>query len=205
VSAIPDFKTALRNPVRVFYSVILNADNRLQQVKSQVKVIPGIYLVSGKIADGKTSFVKQVAACLKEKQISVGGIISEKVFENDILLGYDIVDVSNGERKAFLRAESCSDCMKIGKYAIFEEGFEFGRKIITKALAENKFVIIDEAGKLELDGTGWSEILVQLNNFPVTTFLITVRDINVKDIIEIFDFKNPVVIDVKECNVEMFI
>jgi len=205
VSAIPDFKTALRNPVRVFYSVILNADNRMQQIKSQVKAVPGIYLVSGRIADGKTSFVKQVAAGLKEKQISVGGIFSEKVFENDILLGYDIVDVINGERKAFLRAESCSDCKKIGKYAIFEEGFEFGRKTILKALTENKFVIIDEAGKLELDGTGWSEILGQLNNFPETTFLITVRDINVKEMVEKFGFVNPILMDVKKCNVEMFL
>lgn len=205
VSAIPDFKTALRNPVRVFYSVILNADNRLQQIKFQVKAVPEIYLISGKIADGKTSFVKQIAEGLKKKQISIGGIFSEKVFENDNLLGYDIVDVCTGERKAFLRTESCSDCKKIGKYEIFEEGLEFGRKIILKALTENEFVVIDEAGKLELDGTGWSEILGQLNNFPETTFLITVRDIYVKDMIEKFNFKNPVLIDVKKCNVEIFL
>jgi len=202
VSAIPDFKTAIRQPVKVFYSVILNAENRLRQIKAEIKVYPKVYIVSGKISDGKTGFVKRVAAGLMDNQVSVGGILSEKVFENNILIGYDIVDVVTSEREKILRTENCDDCNKIGKYAIFEEGFEFGRKVLQSALKENSFVIIDEAGKLELDGTGWSEFLSQIANYPQTTFIITIRDINVKEMIEKFGFVNSVLIDAKETDFE---
>ncbi len=205
VSAIPDFKTALRNPVKVFYSVILNADSRLHQIKSGIKDKPEVYILSGKISDGKTIFAGSVARIFKEKSASVGGIISEKVFENDKLIGYDVVDIKTGKREKLLRTMDCDDSSKIGKYSICEDGFEFGRSILNNALQESSTVIIDEAGKLELEGKGWDNILQKINSYRETTFIITARDINVKDITEKFNLHNPVIINVKENSPEIFV
>lgn len=205
VSAIPDFKTALRNPTRVFYSVILNAENRLQQIKYELNPKPEIYILSGKISAGKTIFANSIIEILKEKSLSVGGILTKKVYENDKIIGYDIVDVKTGNREKLLRTEHCDDCNKIGKYSIFEQGFNFGRNILVAALKENKFIIIDEAGKLELDGDGWNVILQNINSYSDTIFIITVRDINVNDIVNKFQIQNPVILNVADSDPEMFL
>jgi hypothetical protein len=48
VSAVPDFKTAIRNPVKVFYSIVLNASKRLDEYQNLSNKNPHIIILSGK-------------------------------------------------------------------------------------------------------------------------------------------------------------
>ena len=65
ISAIPDFKTAIKNPTTIFYSVILHADSRIKELSNNYMTKSKIYIISGKKTEGKQTFVKILAKKLK--------------------------------------------------------------------------------------------------------------------------------------------
>lgn len=83
----------------------------------------------------------------------------------------------------------------IGKYNFYTAAFEKGNSILINALANNPdWLIIDEAGKLELDGRGFYDALnkitgVYLNNKEKSNLLITVRDSLCEEVTRFFKLK----------------
>ena len=70
------------------------------------------------------------------------------------------------------------------KFSIINDGLVFGNSTIKSAISEKEIIIIDEIGLLELENGGWHESLLRINQTKDKTFIITIRDIYVKDIIE---------------------
>jgi nucleoside-triphosphatase THEP1 len=202
VSAVPDFKTAIRNPVKVFYSIVINASKRLEQYQNPSSKTPQIIILSGKIADGKTTLAKKAYEHLTNRGINCGGFFSEKVFVNDVLVGYDVVDAVTHKREQILRVIECEECDRIGKYSVCEKGFLFGKQILENSFKMNELIIIDECGKMELEDKGWADFLKKINDNPGKKFILTIRDINVNDFIEKYQWENYLVVDVKKTSVD---
>lgn len=124
-------------------------------------------IISGNKNEGKTTQIKRVASYLKQKGIAIGGFYSEKVLENNTLVGYDIVMVDTNKSYPFLRLKGDETQQKIGDFYI--DGFSLaeGIKQIKKAI-DNKVetIFIDEVGRLELNNSGWAfAIEIVLNNY----------------------------------------
>ncbi|MDD3687161.1 MAG: nucleoside-triphosphatase [Bacteroidales bacterium] len=202
VSAVPDFKTAIRNPVKVFYSIVINASKRLEQYQNPSSKTPQIIILSGKIADGKTTLAKKAYEHLTNCGNNCGGFFSEKVFVNDVLVGYDVVDAVTHKREQILRVIECEECDRIGKYSVCEKGFLFGKQILENSFKMNELIIIDECGKMELEDKGWADSLKKINENPGKKFILTIRDINVNDFIEKYQWENYLVVDVKKTSVD---
>ena len=81
IANIPDFKTMMRNPVTIFYQVISHADRRLAEIKDKVAHVQKVFIVTGSIRGGKTTFVKKLIELLRSQNIKVGGILSERVMD----------------------------------------------------------------------------------------------------------------------------
>lgn len=80
--------------------------------------------------------------------------------ENEITTGYNVVNISSGQTEKFLRTTGDSNQERIGKFYIYNEGLHSG----IAELLQNKeqLIVIDEIGKLELEGKGWSATLRQI-------------------------------------------
>lgn len=199
IAGIPDFKSLVRNPVSIFYEVISNADARLSEIKRKIKFKPRVYIVSGKISAGKTTFTKKLAVELKRHNIPVGGIISEKVMSDSQISGYNLIDIETNESEVLLRQSDEVERERIGRFGIFAEGFERGKAILTRVrLSENKIAIIDEVGALELGDKGWSGCLTEMLQTSNKQLLIIVRENLLEEVIRKWNLCEPVVFRIQD-------
>jgi nucleoside-triphosphatase THEP1 len=199
IASIPDFKTLIRNPVSIFYQVLSHAEKRLSEIEDRTAASPLIFIVSGGVGDGKTTYVKNLLALLKKNNISAGGIISERVMTETQTTGYDIVDIDTNDSEILLRQNDESTKERIGRFAIYDAGFRKGTTILSStSILDKTIVVIDEIGKLELQDKGWSASLQQLIKKSENNILITVRDNLVEEVVKKFNLKDPFIYRVAE-------
>jgi len=146
-------------------------------------------IISGNKNEGKTTQIKRVVSYLKEKGITIGGFYSEKVLENNIVVGYDIVMVDTNKSYPFLRLKGENTQPKIGDFYINEFTLAEGVKQLKKAIDDKvKTVFIDEVGKLELNNNGWAVAIEKLINNYKGKLILAIRTDFVNKIIKKWKF-----------------
>ncbi len=199
IASIPDFKSLLKNPVSVFYQVISHADRRLTELTEKNHPAGRVFIITGPIGAGKTSFAKMLSDLLRNRNIIAGGLLTEKIVDEKAAVGYDLLDIETRARTVFLRQNSECGSENIGRFTICNDAVEAGNSILDSAAAgANKVIIIDEVGMLELDGKGWSENISYLAGKRDKDLIITVRSSFLEEVITKWKIVDPVVIDVAD-------
>ncbi|MBU1108560.1 MAG: nucleoside-triphosphatase [Candidatus Riflebacteria bacterium] len=151
-----------------------------------------IYIVSGEINSGKTSWM----ATDFGQQKNADGFICRKVFVGDTHIGYNLEHLSTGERCHFIRKpeflpENWREVACLAKkYSFCEEGFCFAQKIADSALAKNcQRFYLDEIGPLELMKKGFYSLLKQLLQNRSLDLVIAVRASLVTTVIDFFELQ----------------
>lgn len=202
ISNIPDFKTIVKNPVSVVSQLIAYSEFRFSQLKNEQNFVQKIFIITGKIDAGKTTFVKKLIKNLQEKNVKVGGIYSQKIMENGERIGYDIIDIETNKQELFLRKNlGETNFERIGPFNIFPNAFSVGiNSLKPENNTKNKLVVIDEIGKLEISNKAWAESLDDLLKFQKNHLLLVVRDEFKEKIIKKFNIKNHKVYTIPQNN-----
>jgi nucleoside-triphosphatase THEP1 len=201
IANIPDFKTLIRNPVSIFYQVISQADKRLSEIKEKNMSTQKIFIISGLVGEGKTTYTKKLIDFFRRNGINVGGIISERVINNSQTIGYDLVNIETGEKEAFLRQKEESGNETIGRFTICQKGLAMGNTVLNSMILQgNRIVIIDEVGLLELRNKGWSNCINDLVTKSENHILITVRDTYVNEVKNKWNLKEAITFNIREIN-----
>ncbi|MBK7711174.1 MAG: DUF2478 domain-containing protein [Bacteroidales bacterium] len=199
ISNIPDFKSLVKNPVALFSQVISHADRRLSEIRLKAEPDTKVFIVTGSIRGGKTTFAIKLIDLLRSKSIKVGGILSERVTDGNVTTGYDLVNIETGAKEDFLRQEIGTGNEKIGRFRISEKGLAEGRKILRSMVNQgHDLVIIDEVGMLELQDKGWAECIDELLLKSSNNILFTVRDIYVEDVKRKWNLAEAVIFNISE-------
>jgi nucleoside-triphosphatase THEP1 len=197
IANIPDFKSLAGNPVSIFSRVISHADLRLSEIKRKTASGRKVFIITGTIRGGKTTFAKKIIDFLRSTKITVGGLLSERLTVDSVTTGYDIVNIETGEKEAFLRTEADSGDRKIGRFMICEKGLKEGRQVLSDILhRENIFVVIDEVGLLEIQNNGWADCITDLLEKSSNHLLITIRDIYVDEVKNKFNLTGAIIFDI---------
>lgn len=197
IAAIPDFKTVVHNPRSVFYSILTRADSRLSEIKDNTGKKNHVFMITGGTEAGKTSMITCVARMLIEKGIKAEGILSPRITENGHTTGYMVQDISTGKSIPFLREDDKARGERIGRFAICREGLSLGRHTLRQALLSDcRIIVIDEIGKLELNGGGWAGNISELLAVTNKHLIITVRDAFIEDVTGWLKISNRTVFDV---------
>lgn len=197
IAKMPDFKTIVKNPVAVICQITSQAEFRLAEIKK--KLPPNVSVLTGGKGEGKTTYLTKIIEKFKAQSISVGGIFSPRVIENNITIGYDVVDIMSNNRERFLRISDNNNLEKIGRYRILPEGLKMGsRALLSKNNRLNKFVIIDEVGALELHGHGWAGNLNELMKVSNCHLLLTVREGFIDQVIQKWNINREDVYNISE-------
>ncbi len=199
IASIPDLKSIVKNPVSIFHKVIMHADKRLTEIRNKTKFSQKVFIISGSVGEGKTTFIKNMLEIFKTNNISVGGILSQRVMINSQTTGYDIVDIENEDKEILLRHAEDDEKERIGIYSIYNKGFEFGTRVLQRCKEdEKKIIIIDEVGKLELGNKGWANLINELADNSKSHLLIAVRDSLVEEVIQKWQFKECQIYKISE-------
>jgi nucleoside-triphosphatase THEP1 len=196
IANTPDVKTMLRNPGAVVHHLINYAEARLSEIRPKPESNQKVYVVTGKIESGKTTLISELVTKLQTDKISVSGIYSKRIVENYMTTGYNVVKISNYESVKFLRTKGSRDQQRIGKFYIYDEGLLAGKEELL--LNKTQIKVIDEIGKLELEGKGWCESLYQIIEDSDSNLLLSVREEVLNEVIVKFGFSNEMIYSVNE-------
>jgi nucleoside-triphosphatase THEP1 len=183
IANIPDLKTLIRNPVSIFYQVISQADRRLAEIKNITDPTRKVFIITGAIGEGKTTYIKKLIGFFRMNDIAIGGILSERSITDAQTTGYDLVNIETGEKEVFLRQNEKCGTETIGRFTICSKGITMGNTVLRSLISPgNKIVIIDEVGLLELQNKGWAAGIDGLLKESKSHILFSVRDIYLNDI-----------------------
>jgi nucleoside-triphosphatase THEP1 len=149
-----------------------------------------IYIFSRPIHSGKTT--ELLHWCNQQKNIT--GVLmpdidgSRKILDLHTKNIFDIECTDAANTKELLTA--------VGRFHFYTAAFEKANAIVLAALNQNPgWLVIDEAGKLELDGKGFYESIEKAVDFYSSdkvagNLLITVRESLCNEVISFFKIKN---------------
>jgi nucleoside-triphosphatase THEP1 len=198
IAQIPDVKSIIKNPTSIIYQAIMLAEHRLAELKKP-DFIQKIFILTGEQGGGKTTCLQGLLVNFRERNMAVGGIISPRIIENNETTAYDIIDVATHERESFLRLADIDAQATIGKYRMITQGWEFGCKSLNSANnLNNKIVLIDEVGKLELNNLGWAQSIQELLHTSGNHLLLVVRKPFVESVIQKWNLNPCFVYDISE-------
>lgn len=138
------------------------ADDLLRVVLAHLDLREGFpILVTGDVGAGKTRACSGVIQELQAEDYEIGGILSPRLMESGVTVGYDVINLKSGERREFLRSEP-PDERKIGRFYLKSGGMEFASAAISRGVDEDDLVFLDEVGRLEFEGLGLAESVEKL-------------------------------------------
>lgn len=204
IANTPELKDVFKNPVTVFYKILSQIDNRLEEIQGRIS--RKVFIISGGVGQGKTNIMQKISETARAAKIPVGGVLSLRKTENGNTFGYDIHDISSGKNISFLKLTEGSESRNIGRFTILEEGEQAGKTALSIAQnANKKMVIIDEAGKLELDNLGWADSITDLMKVQNLDLVISVRDRYTEQLIEKWNFENYTVFRLSETDSDIIL
>jgi len=161
----------------------------VDEIKTKNVFITGLPCV------GKTTLIKE--ACLPYLD-KVGGFYTEQLIENKKREGFIIKTFSN-EQRLFAK-KGLKSPYKVGKYGVDIKALEdLGIKAIQEAIDNNKIIIIDEIGSMEIFSEKFRQILfVALNS--KNKLLATIRYKSQPFTDEIKKYQNTTVITLTRDN-----
>jgi nucleoside-triphosphatase len=125
-----------------------------------------IFLVTGDSGTGKTTFLKDLATILRNKNFYPGGFTAPGSWHNGVRSGFVLHDLNH--KKEYPLAETGkSGIVMQGPFVFNIETVELGNNLLLRQMNDPQIdlIFVDEVGPFELRGEGWApslEILVRV-------------------------------------------
>jgi nucleoside-triphosphatase len=119
-------------------------------------------LICGRPGVGKTTLIKKVAEKLGEK---AAGFYTEEIRKEKERVGFKIKNLEGKE--GILAHIDCKSPYRVGKYKVnLNEFEEISLPSIERGIKEEKIIIIDEIGKMELYSKKFRQVVIQALDSP---------------------------------------
>jgi len=164
-----------------------------------------IFLICGEKNEGKTTRLKRIFPTVKNAY----GFAAEKVFEDDTLVAYKLVDLRSGVGIPLAQIctgpDGCTDeSFAHGAFCFNTAGFAWARGIFEAArMADADAFFLDEVGRMELGARGHSKLLRAALKSDMDIYM-TVRNSSIKDVIREFEIENYIRIRARRQAMERF-
>ena len=153
---ISNDKKTLFNPMKVLKKAIGLSDVLLEEFTAKLENMSKIIIITGNVRSGKTTFLKKIINALQEqKTLNIAGIIASGIDKNGERYGFEIEELSTGQKFLLSTKKAVKGKEKIGSFYFNNQVFEQITRSIVEKLPQTDLLIIDEVGYLELKGKGW--------------------------------------------------
>jgi nucleoside-triphosphatase THEP1 len=190
IKILPDASSFIRKPGEVIRLLFTIADSRITSIlRNNNEHVAEVFIISGTIEEGKTTLLNKIADELRLNNISIDGFTSPRVFDGKETIGYNIKPLTTGREIKFLRMGEIQTLDKqIGRFRIQPEGLEEGIGILRNCTTA-EVVIVDEVGRLEIEGRGW-DIGIKKILYENSVVIMSVREEFIADMTTYYNIRN---------------
>ena len=191
VMKIANPEKSIRSPLEFFPLMLNQADKLLTTFEDQIN--SNIIIITGDTQSGKTNFLSKIQRSLQEKTIVQVGFIADSLYEGEQIKGHILKDLSTGKSFRISYRVPKENAQKVGRFFLLNEGLEFGKNILQRIIHSNRkdVIIVDEVGRLELDGKGWSLEVKELLKDRSRPIILIVRGKYLDEFVEKFQVNSP--------------
>jgi nucleoside-triphosphatase THEP1 len=183
IEQIPQNKKLFRSGRTLPGLVVQLAEELIELLNRQTRLHENIYIVSGKVQGGKSTFLEEFVRLAGKTSLKIHGFIAEGSFKNKERSGFRLKDINSGESIQMASGDKKEGWQKFSRFYFNPAAFEFGRTVIDKAiLGKADLIILDEVGPMELAGKGWSEVIEMLEKQTHIQQLWSVRERLLKEV-----------------------
>jgi nucleoside-triphosphatase THEP1 len=134
-------------------------------------------LITGPVDTGKTTRARAWVERLRQRGLTVGGILTRAEYEGDRKCAYRAVDLGGGEERVLLDDRRRLEGQSIGRFSTSAAGFAWASAVLQRALEEGaEAICLDEAGPLELRGGGYAPIMERIAREFEGIFILVARE-----------------------------
>ena len=196
---LPRLKETFRRPVTVFHQLVAQADFWLKRLTLRQAGRRGVLLLYGQVGGGKSGILQASIEELVRSGLRPAGILSPSVVRDGERIGYDLVDIGNGERIELSRVsgeERQRGRLQVGRFIFREEGLQFGHRALSlERCARADLVLVDEVGPWELSDQGWAGALYELTLKSDRPMIWVVRSDILDKVVAHWGLEEPKLVD----------
>ncbi len=135
---------------RVAPGSVFEPGNLLFEVFEKRENSPQLILVTGLSGAGKTTWCQQLAKLAVNKDLTIGGILSPGIYQDEKKIGIGVLDLQSGEKRqlASLREKDKSS-LSTPRWSFYPEVVGWADQILQDLSTPVDLLIIDELGPLE--------------------------------------------------------
>jgi len=153
-----------------------------------------LILWTGPKHSGKTTSALRLIDKLRSEGFLTAGIAAVALRDGERLLGYDIIDLRSGLRRALARPGAPGP-PRIGRFGFLWEGLTLGERALSpNSIAGADLVLIDEFGPLELRGEGWRRCSDRIVRQARGVVVLVVRDSLLEQASALYRLNDPLVV-----------
>jgi len=158
-----------------------------------------IFLISGDIQGGKTSYLLKLVDVLKMRDLDVGGFLAPGNFESGERSGFKLHNIKSEVEISMASTEETAAWKKYRRFWFNPEAFIQGREWIQTCLEqEADIVVIDEVGPMELEGSGWFDTLESLISQSGAIQLWSVRENLVSEVMQRWNIPDSQIVHIND-------
>lgn len=149
--------------------------------------MPLVWIITGKQNAGKSVLMMDIIAEVKQRGYPLCGLVSPGVYQDDLRIAIQVLDVGSGERTILAELKPGWDPGNpTKKWKMNEEAVQWGAARLGSMDPAGKVFFLDEIGIYEiLEKTGWQKGLEILQEKTYYRAFISVRKEVVPEIIKI--------------------
>ncbi|MDA3865768.1 MAG: hypothetical protein PF489_03340 [Salinivirgaceae bacterium] len=162
---------------------------------------PNIYIVTGDVHQGKTSFVRKVVEKLCANNMEVGGFLSLGEISHGQRSGFVLRTLANAKDVELCSDEPHDDWQQFRRFYFNPDAIALGNEILKQeAQKQIPVVVVDEIGPMELNGFGWFPGISALQTHFSGTQIWVVRNTLVDEVKHFFRAQHSHIIDITKHN-----
>ncbi len=202
-SALPAIIDQLPGPRYLFKhrsSLIRNLlfqSEQLYDYFSKKNGATGVFMITGEVHEGKTTFVEKIISLLRAKNIYVTGFLSKGHFYQGKRQAFSLYNISTERSVPLAKANEMEGWLKFRSFWFNPRALTLGNQILSFACKDSSdIIVIDEVGPMELDGQGWHTSLLKLSTLTSQVQIWVVRNSIIEEVIQKYELINPVIINI---------
>ncbi len=139
-----------QRPIALLPESLKDPHSLLSSLFTRGHTAPQLLLVTGLMGVGKTTWCTRLVDLARERGLSVGGVLSPSLFEEDRKIGIQILDLRTGEsrRLASLRKGHTANLVGTPRWSFDEQVTAWANRALQQT-GVSDLLVIDELGPLE--------------------------------------------------------